>query len=240
MNYASGTWKLTKEHERMIQSTQRKMLRLIIQTKRRHKKIAKQKDETKESDDTKDLCSTEDENEDGQSSNTHSDQDSDISFESDTDDEIDTTENEEVDWIEDIKRSTDEVIDKMEDAKIRCWIKTHKRMTWRMALRIASLPNERWMVKAAEWNPELRRRWEDDSNEFLKLEENETENSTERQQIMDQSSKRPWKMSLLEKDYVVTVEERSENKARHRWNQSRPARYVNGGRLSDDEVASIT
>ena len=36
-NHASGTWTLTKEHERMIQSTQRKMLRLIIQTKRRYK-----------------------------------------------------------------------------------------------------------------------------------------------------------------------------------------------------------
>ena len=31
--YASGTWTPTKEHERMIQSTQRKMFRLIIQTK---------------------------------------------------------------------------------------------------------------------------------------------------------------------------------------------------------------
>ena len=37
MNYASGTWTLSKEHERMIQSTQRKMLRLIIQTKRKNK-----------------------------------------------------------------------------------------------------------------------------------------------------------------------------------------------------------
>ena len=65
-------------------------------------------------------------------------------------------------------------------------------MKWRLALRIASLPSERWIVKAAEWNPELisryktcrttgrpRRRWEDDINEFLKLEESETEISTE-------------------------------------------------------------
>ena len=35
MNYALGTWTLSKEHERMIQSTQRKMLRLIIRTKRK-------------------------------------------------------------------------------------------------------------------------------------------------------------------------------------------------------------
>ena len=33
--YAAGTWAPNKEHERMIQSTQRKMLRLIIQTKRK-------------------------------------------------------------------------------------------------------------------------------------------------------------------------------------------------------------
>ena len=40
--YASGTWSPSREHERMIQSTQRKMLRLIIQTKRKYKKIEKQ------------------------------------------------------------------------------------------------------------------------------------------------------------------------------------------------------
>ena len=36
--YAAGTWTPSKEHERMIQSTQRKMLRLIIQTKRKIQK----------------------------------------------------------------------------------------------------------------------------------------------------------------------------------------------------------
>ena len=105
----------------MIQSTQRKMLRLIIQTKRR--------------DDPENLGSTEDENEDGQCSNTCYDQDGGISFENDTDDEIDTTAIEEEEWIEYVKRSTDEAIEKLENAKIRCWIKTHKRMKWRLALR---------------------------------------------------------------------------------------------------------
>ena len=37
--YAAGTWTPSKEHERMIQSTKRKMLRLIIQTKRKYKKL---------------------------------------------------------------------------------------------------------------------------------------------------------------------------------------------------------
>ena len=34
---ASGTWTLTKKHEKMIKTAQRKMLRLIIQTKRKYK-----------------------------------------------------------------------------------------------------------------------------------------------------------------------------------------------------------
>ena len=37
--YAAGTWTPNKEHERIIQSTQRKMLRLIIQTSRKYKKL---------------------------------------------------------------------------------------------------------------------------------------------------------------------------------------------------------
>ena len=45
--YASGTWAPTKEHERMIQSTQRKMLRLVIQTKRKYKKKTQDKNEEK-------------------------------------------------------------------------------------------------------------------------------------------------------------------------------------------------
>ena len=141
--HASGRWTPTKEHERMIQPTQRKMLRLIIQTKRRYKKIVKQKDKTNEEKDTNDLSSTGDEIEDGQSSNTHKDQDSDVSFENDTEEEIDTTEIEEEDWIEYIKRSTNDAVEKMGNAKIRCWNKTLKKMKWRLALRIARSPSER-------------------------------------------------------------------------------------------------
>ena len=37
LTYASGTWTLSKEHERLIRSAQRKMLRLIIQSKRKYK-----------------------------------------------------------------------------------------------------------------------------------------------------------------------------------------------------------
>ena len=105
----------------MIQSAQRKMLRLIIQTKRRYKKIVKHK--VKTSEDFKDIDSscTDDESEDGRSEKVHNDQDSDVSSESDNDEEIDVAEIEEEDWIEYIKRSTNEAMEKMENEKIRCW-----------------------------------------------------------------------------------------------------------------------
>ena len=107
------------------------MLRLIMQTstKRRDQKIEKQKDETKENHDAKDFSSTTDENEDGQSSNTHNDQDIDISFKSDTDVKLTQLRLRKKTGMNTSKKSTDEAIDKMEGAKIRCWIKTHKRMS---------------------------------------------------------------------------------------------------------------
>ena len=114
------------------------MLRLTIQTKRRYKKIEKRKDETNENDGNEDFGSTEDAKVDGQSSNTQRSAQRNL-FRERYRCEIVTTTIEEEDWIEYIKRSTDEAIEKMESAKIRCWIKTHKRMKWRLALRIASL-----------------------------------------------------------------------------------------------------
>ena len=113
--YASGTWAPTTEHERMLQPAQRNMLRLIIQTKRRYKKIAKQQVKTN-SEDINDIDSscTNDESEDGKSDTSHNDQDSDVSFEIDNDEEIDAAKIEEEDWVEYMKRSTIEAIEKME------------------------------------------------------------------------------------------------------------------------------
>ena len=50
--------------------------------------------------------------------------------------EIDTIEIEEEDWVDYIKRSTAEALDKMERAKIRCWNRIHKKMKWKLAFRI--------------------------------------------------------------------------------------------------------
>ena len=90
--YAAGTWTPSREHERMIQSTQRKMLRLIIQTKRKYKKIEKQviehKDEERTADQTEN-CSTDDESGDGQSTKSEDDVDSGVTFDEDSEKDID-------------------------------------------------------------------------------------------------------------------------------------------------------
>ena len=182
--YAAGTWTPSRDHERMIQSTQRKMLRLIIQTKRKYKKIEKQVIEHKDEEgiaDKTENCSTDDESGDGQSTKSEDDVDSGATFDEDSDKDIDTVEIEQEDWNDYIRRSTADAIDKMEHAKIRCWNKTHRKMKWKLAQRIATSPSERWLKKAAEWNPELSsryrtnrtigrsmKRWEDDINDFLK------------------------------------------------------------------------
>ena len=149
--YAAGTWTPSREHERMIQSTQRKMLRLIIQTKRKYKKIEKQVIEhtvEEGNNDKTENRSTDDESGDGQSTKSEDDMDSGVTFDEDSDKDIDTVEIEEEDWIDYIRRSTADAIDKMEHAKIRCWNKTHRKMKWKLALKIATSPSERWIKKS--------------------------------------------------------------------------------------------
>ena len=72
-------------------------------------------------------CSTDDESGDCQSTKSKDDVDSEVTFDEDSDKEMDTIEIEEEDWIEYIKRSTADALDKMERAKIRCWNRTHQK-----------------------------------------------------------------------------------------------------------------
>ena len=106
------------------------MLRLIIQTKRKYKKIEKQDIEPKDEKgivEKTENCSTDEESGDGQSTTSEDDVDSEVTFDEDSEKEIDTIEIEEEDWIDYIKRSTSDALDKMERAKIRCWNRTHKK-----------------------------------------------------------------------------------------------------------------
>ena len=76
-------------------------------------------------------------------------------------------------------------------------------MKWKLALRIATSPSERWLNNAAEWNPDLssrfrtnraigrpRKRWEDDINDFLKQ-------ILEKKKKMKNQSKEGFKTTIL-------------------------------------------
>ena len=93
-------------------------------------------------------------------------------------------------------------------------------MKWKLALRIATSPSERWLRKAAEWNPDLssryktdraigrpRKRRDDDINDFLKQvledKENEDPNQTNNNWINIAKDWRRW--ALLEGKYTMTV-----------------------------------
>ena len=188
MTYASGTWTLTQKHEKMIRKAQRKMLRLIIQTRRRYKKKertpnSKKEEVPEEKKDENNEDISDKETGDDLQEDSNKDQDSDVSFQEEADEEIDDTDNEE-DWVTFIKRSTEEAEQHMEKHKLPCWIEVHKRMKWRMARRIVTLHRKRWNKRVFEWQPGLdptlhpkrsvgrpKRRWEDDLNEFTRTEE---------------------------------------------------------------------
>ena len=139
------------------------------------------KKKTNEETDTNDLSSSGDESEDGQSSNTHNDQDSDVSFEFDAEEEIDTTEIEEGDWIEYFKKQMrrDRKDGKCEDSMLE---RDTQKMKSRLALRMATSPSERGLTKAAEKEPrtqlkiqdqqsdwDTRKRWEEDITDFAQI-----------------------------------------------------------------------
>ena len=119
-------------------------------------------------------------------------------------------------------------------------------------MRIATSQSERWLIEVAEWNPELsskyrtnisigrpRKRWEDDINEFLKQVEEETENLTE----SSNQIKKTWINTAKDRGTWTQLEENfaKNSVTRTRRNShNRPARYVNGVKLSDEEIADIT
>ena len=125
-------------------------------------------------------------------------------------------------------------------------------------MRNAISPSERWLVKADEWSPELsskyrtnraigrpRERWEDDINEFLKHVEEESENLTESSNPINKtwinSANDRGRWTLVRENYTMSSEGRHENNTKMKRNSNDiPARYINGVKPSDEEVAKIT
>ena len=112
LTYAGGTWAPSQKHEKIIKTLQRKMLRLIVQTKRIYKtqkdEVDKKGEEIDKHAEEANKYATDKETEEGSDQNSNKDQDSDVSFQEEIDDAIDSTE-----WIEYIKRSTKEAEEHM-------------------------------------------------------------------------------------------------------------------------------
>ena len=131
-----------------------------------------------------------------------------------------------------------------------CWIETHRRMKWRLAVRIASLPDERWAKKEAEWNPDLsikhktcrsvgrpKKRWEDEINDHSKTEETEETKGNEIKNndtwIKVAKNRERWK--AMESEYAKTAAAVSVDSVHSRryppQDPVQPARYLNGVKL---------
>ena len=126
LTYAGGTWTLSQKHEKMIKTAQRKMLRLIVQTKRKYKSkedaAKKMKEVIEKHADEESKYATDKETEEGSDQDSNKDQDSDVSFQEEIDEAIDSTEKEE-DWIEYIKRSTKEAEEHMKNRRYHVGLK---------------------------------------------------------------------------------------------------------------------
>ena len=175
MTYDSGTWTLTLKHEKMIKTAQRKMLRLIVQTKRRYTpKVTTNKKTRALQKRTKKTMKVRPTKKQRKAPSK--------ALKEEFDEEIDATENEE-NWIDYIKRSTKEAEEHLKKHKIKCWIEVHRKQKWRMERRIIALPAKKRRI-VFNWHPGLdtsirtkrqvgrpKRRWEDDLNEIMKTEE---------------------------------------------------------------------
>ena len=129
MLYGAGARTSMFEHEKMIRSTGREMLRLVVQTTRKYKvrKDSEEKDRT-----------------DDEWSNNG------LSTETEDENSTSRADDEEEDWIHFIKRSTRVADEKMRTFWISCWIE--RKLTWQLAKRIPSHSEEKWTKKAEQCN----------------------------------------------------------------------------------------
>ena len=114
ITYGAGTWATAKEHEKMLRTSQRRLLRLFIQTRRyKHKKETGGRDTRDDeiSEESQEEISTHDD----------CDQDSTISFD---DDEDSTTSHEDnlEDWIEYVEKARKTIVKKSHGAPLSCTV----------------------------------------------------------------------------------------------------------------------
>ena len=157
--YGSETWTLTKDMERALKTTQRRMLRAILGQGRRRIQVQTEQTTTQGTAD-----SEEEEVEDPP--------------EEDSRDELEP-------WVEWIKRVTHNVESSLKRLKIKTWVEQAKKRKWRFAANLYSGGGEqKWSHVALEWSPPIHHdtirptarrnptrpnlRWTDELHNFVK------------------------------------------------------------------------
>ena len=157
--YGSETWTLTKEMERALRTTQRRMLRAILGQGRRRIQRPTERENVDE---------TADSEEGG----------GDDPPEEDSRDEVEP-------WVEWIQRVTHSVENNLKRLNIRTWVEQARKRKWRFAAELYSgLGERKWTHLALEWNPQVHHdtirptarrnptrpniRWTDELHNFVK------------------------------------------------------------------------
>ena len=149
--YGCSSWTFSVAMNQKLQTTQRRMLRMILGVgRRRTKRVCEvDADENDHSGSTSTSSSSSSSSRASCSSssppNNGSEQSSSIS---------NTIEP----WIDWIKRATAQVEHHMAELNMDSWGITWRRNIWRYAARLAGMPKDRWAVKATTWNAEDCRR----------------------------------------------------------------------------------
>ena len=128
--YGAGTWTLTKEMERALRTTQRRMLRAILGQGRRRMERTTESINAEENGDS---------GEDGDN-------------ETPEEDDIDLLEP----WVEWIRRVTHNAENNLKRFNIKTWVEQARTRKWRLAAELYSGRGEqKWTHLALQWNPQM-------------------------------------------------------------------------------------
>ena len=191
---ASATWTVTTAIRQQLRSTQRRMLRMIVNTPRKKAtgrrtscNVTSVNDAPCSPADTTahvpTSCATSASHDSDLDSNLPTPADPlsrDTSADDDADDDNYSNNSNEESWVEYIRRATRRAEDLVHRHGIQCWITTQRQSMWKYALRVVNHPPLRWTLLALRWHPGANaprqghrnhggqhKRWDDDLRTFL-------------------------------------------------------------------------
>ena len=177
MMYACESWTLTKDMTTTLKRTQRRMLRLILNTPRRRAQPPHH--------DNTNSQSTDDQSTDDVNSITSNMTDFGHLLQCDDEEFLEP-------WPDFIKRATRIAEELASKFNIQDWTTQYLRRKWRWSRRIAQQSHDRWSWVVSHWEPQLndkrprnrhssrpRKRWDDDINEFLQTTDHRRDDTTQ-------------------------------------------------------------